>query len=120
MSHVINFLEVLGGRPSHTRLRKDAKNSPYMSGQEFREDILVPAIKENDHVIIDMNGYNRYTRSFMHEIIGGLIFAERMDNDFVKNKITLKHDLLSEFIEQCYGFMNCNIEEYPLDDKWWI
>lgn len=113
MSYVINFLEALGGKPANTRHRKDAVNSQYMSGEEFREDVLIPALKEHEHVTIDMNGYNRYGRSFMHEIIAGLIFAEGMSNDEVKKRVTLKHDLLPSFIDTCNGFMNYEMENYP-------
>jgi len=42
------------------------------SGQDFRESILVPALSENDCIIVDMNGASLLAPSFLDESLGML------------------------------------------------
>lgn len=52
------------------RYREDG---PY-NGQRFRDDFLIPALKENsDEIIIKLDGVRGYNSSFLDEAFGGLI-----------------------------------------------
>ncbi|MBV4368166.1 MULTISPECIES: STAS-like domain-containing protein [Erwiniaceae] len=42
------------------------------SGEEFRDDILAPALKEGD-VAVDFDGVYGYGSSFLEEAFGGLV-----------------------------------------------
>jgi hypothetical protein len=53
-------------------------DGPY-SGQVFREDILIPALKEYDKVIIDLAGVEGYGSSFLEETFGGLVRSGDVD-----------------------------------------
>lgn len=63
------------------RLRKQGS----FSGQQFREDILLAAIKnainKNEILILDLDGTAGYGPSFLEESIGGLIRVEGIHYD---------------------------------------
>ncbi len=64
------------------------------SGQAFREDLLVPSLKEYDHVHVDLDGYNRYGRSFLDEAFGGLIREEGFEKSYLDSHLSFSHSLL--------------------------
>ena len=43
------------------------------SGQEFRDDILVPALATNEHVAVEIDGVAGLPVSFLEEAFGGLV-----------------------------------------------
>ncbi|TCJ96178.1 uncharacterized protein DUF4325 [Volucribacter psittacicida] len=43
------------------------------SGEWFRENVLIPSIKANDYIIIDLDGVAGYGSSFLEEAFGGAI-----------------------------------------------
>ena len=47
-------------------------DGPY-SGQRFREDLLMPAMRSGKHVTIDFDGTMGFGSSFLEEVFGGLI-----------------------------------------------
>ncbi|WP_119258904.1 STAS-like domain-containing protein [Shinella zoogloeoides] len=59
-----DFTKYPGGR-----YRKHGKGS----GEEFRDDYLVPAIKNEEQLIIVLDGTAGYSSSFLEEAFGGLI-----------------------------------------------
>ena len=63
-------------------------------GQIFREKILAKALRAHDKVHVDLNGYNRYGRSFLDEAFGGLIRESGFSGKEVKKKLTYSHDLV--------------------------
>lgn len=58
------------------------------SGEEFRDDFLVPAINNEDHVIIEMDDTAGYPASFLEEAFGGLIRAG-FAKDLLRAKLKL-------------------------------
>lgn len=50
-------------------------DGPY-SGERFRDDILLPALKESGHVVIRLDGAMGYGSSFLEEVFGGLARSE--------------------------------------------
>lgn len=42
-------------------------------GEVFRDKILLPAVKENDKVVVDLDGTDGYGSSFLEEAFGGLV-----------------------------------------------
>jgi hypothetical protein len=51
------------------RFRADG---PY-SGQRFREEKLVPALRSGGNVTVDLNGVSGFGSSFLDEAFGGLV-----------------------------------------------
>ncbi|MCJ9428156.1 STAS-like domain-containing protein [Kordiimonas marina] len=46
------------------------------SGERFRKDFLVPALKENRHILIKLDTAEGYGSSFLEEAFGGLVREE--------------------------------------------
>jgi hypothetical protein len=42
-------------------------------GENYREQVLAPALRSHDKVHVNLTGYNRYGRSFLDEAFDGLI-----------------------------------------------
>lgn len=53
------------------RYRHEGPNS----GQRFREELLYPALVENEKVVVNLDGAIGYGSSFLEEAFGGLIRA---------------------------------------------
>ena len=74
------------------RYDNDSPGCEETSGQTFRRNILVPALREFDYVKVDLTGYNRYGRSFLDEAFGGLIREEGFSGEDLRNKLTWVHE----------------------------
>lgn len=46
------------------------------SGEQFRDEILLPAYRKSDRLIVRLDGITGYTASFFEEAFGGLVRAE--------------------------------------------
>lgn len=68
-------------------------------GALFRDKHLAPALRENDSVIVDLTGYNRYGRSFLDEAFGGLIRESGFKKAELDQKLTYKHDLIDTIVK---------------------
>ncbi|PPK51247.1 STAS-like domain-containing protein [Marinobacter persicus] len=62
------------------------------SGAKFRDEFLLPALQNNDHVTVDLTGYNLYGRSFIDEAFGGLIREGGYSLSDLQDKLTIRHD----------------------------
>ncbi|EGR0546434.1 STAS-like domain-containing protein [Vibrio cholerae] len=79
------------------RYATDAPGCEKSSGEVFRK-MLVKALNENDRVIVDLTGYNRYGRSFLDEAFGGLISREQFSKEILDKKLKIKHDTVENFV----------------------
>ena len=81
----------IGSDFSKTPFGRYESDGPYC-GEIFRKKILVPALKEYDHVVVNLDdvqkGYE-FSSSFLHESFGGLILEEGMSSDEVLNKLEI-------------------------------
>lgn len=68
---------------------RDKGDGPY-SGQAFRDDLLVPALKENDRVRIVIDGVMGFGSSFLEECFGGLVRTGLFDKDILKRKLSIQ------------------------------
>lgn len=85
---------------------KDFSNRPYgrypddgdFCGQNFRQNLLAPTLRkclENGEVLtVNLDGYNRYGRSFLDEAFGGLIREEGFTSEQLSNHLLYKHSLV--------------------------
>ena len=62
--YIKDFSEFPG--PRYRRLGK-------ASGEEFREDVLLPKLNQTSDLIIDLDGVAGYGSSFLEEVFGGCI-----------------------------------------------
>lgn len=82
------------------RYIKDGK----ASGEEFRDSILIPAIKLDPEITLDLDGVEGYGSSFLEEAFGGAIrsgvSAEIMKNiAFISKEDPDLLDEISEYID---------------------
>ena len=66
------------------RYRSDGE----FSGEEFRDNILIPALQKYQQVIVELDGTRGYGSSFLEEVFGGLV-REGYDRKFIKAHLTL-------------------------------
>jgi hypothetical protein len=72
------------------RYKADGENS----GQAFREDILVPALRRaidtNSRVIVILDGTSGYPSSFLEEAFGGLIRVHKFDKETLDSVLVIE------------------------------
>lgn len=59
------------------------------SGERFREEYLVPALRENEKVVVQMDGALGYGSSFLEEAFGGLIRQGIVDKEGFKKRVEI-------------------------------
>lgn len=83
------------------------RNSSTFSAEEFREDVLstkiMDCIQNEEKLLIDLDGVNRYTCGFVDEAFGGLIregfSINILDNiEFKSNDLPMLTDVIKEFM----------------------
>ena len=76
---IINIAEKFSDFP----VGRSRKNNKF-SGEEFRDDFLVPPLRENSKVIVDFENVFACPPSFLDEAFGGLIRKYRKDSEFLR------------------------------------
>jgi hypothetical protein len=84
------------------------------SGQEFRDDILIPkveqAIKENKHLVIDLDGTDGLGPSFLEEAFGGLV-RKGYSADTLLSIMEFKSDEIPYYIDDIKRYISEAHEE---------
>ncbi len=109
---VIKVVQDFHPRP-YGRYANDSIGCEDTAGEVFRDKVLAPALREYDHVTVDLTGYNRYGRSFLDEAFGGLIRESGFTKEDLDRKLSYKHDL----IESIIPVIDERIEAASLDNK---
>lgn len=81
------------------RYRKLGKGS----GEEFRDDILVPAFEQDKNLIVDLDGVLGYGSSFLEEAFAGLIRLQKFTLQEIKilvSNIQTKNEEWKKEIEE--------------------
>lgn len=73
---------------------REIKDGPY-SGECFREDYLVPALKAHDKVIVNLNGVLTLGSSFLEEAFGGLVRNHHFTHNELKKRLKIEFELES-------------------------
>lgn len=89
---------------------KDFSRRPYgryeevhgnASGESFRKKLLIPKLEQaisNDAIlVVSLDGYNRYGRSFLDEAFGGLIREENFSYDQIMKHLRVTHSAVKSF-----------------------
>lgn len=82
------------------RLREDGRNS----GQEFRDDILLPALRANEKVTVDLDGVLSLGSSFLEEAFGGLVRKGYFTAKELAVKLILKFQLTS-YVDETWEYI---------------
>lgn len=79
--------------------------SPGSSGEEFREEFLLPSIKKHTSVKVNLNGVqNRILPSFLEEAFAGLARIKKWDLETFKKHIEIISDR-NDYIEDIYFYI---------------
>lgn len=90
---MINIAEDFSRYPSG-RVVSDGPNS----GQKFRENFLIPALKRSETVVVVLDGVRGYPSSFTEEAFGGLVRAGFEKEELLRRiKIKFKSDAYSGY-----------------------
>lgn len=73
------------GRFPAGRFRTDGR----YSGERFREEFLVPALRKEGTVMIEMDGAAGYGPSFIEEAFGGLVRKEGFDERTLSSRLKI-------------------------------
>lgn len=65
------------------------------SGEAFRADLLAPALRSFDKVIVVLDGTDGYGSSFLEEAFGGLIRDEGFTEAQLKTKLSIVSNRIS-------------------------
>lgn len=58
------------------------------SGEEFRDDVLVPAIENNPNLIVNLDGVRGYGSSFLDEAFAGLVRLKMFSTDVIEKVVS--------------------------------
>lgn len=83
------------------RYRKDGKKS----GEEFREDILVPALQDNEKVVVNLNGVIALGSSFLDEAFGGMVRKGYYTAKELKKRLVIDFSLDS-YVNEAWKYIN--------------
>ena len=88
-----------------------SEDGPF-SAENFRKNVLIPVLKSEDVVTVDLSGVLGYSASFLQEVFGGLvrdgIFFSRQEMDS-RLKVIASDKILRVFV--------CCVERY-IDEAW--
>ena len=74
------------------------------SAEVFRDDQLIPAMKQHEHVVVDLSGYNYYGSSFLEEAFGGLVRAGYTPDE-LRTKLKVLHKQLPSIVDEVLAYM---------------
>lgn len=75
------------------------------SGQRFRDEYLLPALKEFDKVIVVLDGTEGFGSSFLDEAFGGLIRVSKLSKEDVLRRLELVSKEDESFIAEIMEYI---------------
>lgn len=73
-------------------------------GETFRDQILVPAFKECQTVVVDLNGTAGYGSSFLEEAFGGLVRRGHSEEE-LQRRMKLESERQS-YVERIWAYIH--------------
>lgn len=81
------------------------------NGQRFREEFLIPALRSNDELLVDMDGSDGYGSSFLEEAFGGLVRLRGFTSEDLHKRLRLKSDEDASYIEEVWEYIDTAVPE---------
>lgn len=75
-------------------------------GQRFRDEMLVPALRNGEEVLVDLDGTDGYGSSFLEEAFGGLVRLCGFSAHDLHRLLRLKSDEDESFIEEVWDYID--------------
>jgi hypothetical protein len=85
-------------------------------GELCRRKLLVPALRDSDSVLVELDGTRGYGSSFLEEAFGGLIREEGFDLPTLKHKLLFKSSDPT-LVEEIWTYMQDAQEDVEDDTK---
>lgn len=85
------------------------KTDGEFSGERFRDEVLGPALLQNDKVIVDIDDVEGFGSSFLEEAFGGLVRKGIITAEELKKKLEITyrnkdfriyHDLIWKYVSE--------------------
>ncbi|RDE87454.1 STAS-like domain-containing protein [Aggregatibacter kilianii] len=81
------------------------------SGEEFRDDILVPAFERDKDLIVDLDGVRGYGSSFLDEAFAGLVRLGKFTSDEIKTMIANIRTTNSDWKSEVESYVDDEIKK---------
>ncbi|MBX3480069.1 MAG: STAS-like domain-containing protein [Caulobacter sp.] len=75
------------------------------SGERFREELLMPAIRDEDRVVVVLDGANGLSPSFLEEAFGGLVRLGVSAAE-IHDKVEIVSDSDPSYIPEIWGYVD--------------
>lgn len=76
------------------------------SGEEFRDDVLVPALERDKSLIVNLDGVRGYGSSFLDEAFGGLVRLNKFTAEELKSFITNIQSTNQNWLDEVAVYMD--------------
>jgi hypothetical protein len=80
-------------------------DGPY-NGERFRNEYLIPALKKDGRILIDLDGTDGYGSSFLEESFGGLVRQCGYSSEELHERLQLKSEEDESFIEEIWQYID--------------
>src|SRR5437016_13317152 len=101
----LQIAEVFSRTPG-PRYRREGE----FSGEEFRESVLLPRVKEalanGNGFLVDLDGTDGYGTSFLEEAFGGLVREDGIDASDLRKTLTFKSDEEEYLIADAWSYID--------------
>lgn len=75
------------------------------SGEQFRTEFLLPALRDNDKVIVDLEGTLGLGSSFLEESFGGLVRYDGFKASELKKRLEIRLSIKS-YVDEIWSYIN--------------
>ncbi|AMS32659.1 hypothetical protein AEM42_10195 [Betaproteobacteria bacterium UKL13-2] len=75
------------------------------NGQRFREELLVPALVDNDEVCVNFDGTEGYGSSFLNEAFGGITRLELLSEHTLREKLRIVSEEDPSVIDEIWQYI---------------
>ena len=91
------------------------RNDGDASAEKFREDILIPALRNYGRVTVNLSGTNYYGSSFLEETFGGLV-RQGFTKEELEEKLEIIHNALPSIEQEAWVYIKIQSgESLPLE-----
>jgi hypothetical protein len=82
------------------RYKTDGKTS----GEVFRQEVLLPAIKDDTVVVVDLNGTRPMGSSWLEEAFGGLVRKDNFTLEFLQDHLKIQ-TTRKDYEDEIWGYI---------------
>lgn len=83
---------------------RNTDDGPF-SGQKFREELLIPALKGDERVEVDLRGALGFGSSFLEEAFGGLVRVHHFKPEELHRRMRFQSDLAT-YVQRIWSYVD--------------